>query len=524
MPLPFEFDFKQPDYAKVFAWRAERLLRLRQNPSDFNALAQYYKYNPAQFIIDWGMTSDPRNPERGLPTDIPFLLFPRQEEWCEWFLDKWKNQRHGLTEKTRDMGMSWLTIALSCTICLFNTGISVGIGSRKQEYVDVIGLPKSLLEKARIFIELLPREFRFGWTRRNDSRLMRIMFPHTGSIISGEAGDGIGRGDRTSFYIVDETAFIERSHLIDASLSATTNCRIDISTPNGSNNSFATRRFSGAIDVFTFHYTSDPRKDEKWYQKQVDTLDPVVVAQEIDINYNASVEGIVIPSEWVHAAIDAHVKLGIEPTGRRFGALDVADEGKDKNAFVSRHGILVDFAEEWSGKGSDIYATVEKTIGIAHNLTCPTVIYDADGVGAGVRGDSARINVKRKSEEQPAISFKVYRGGSETCRPDQAYVRDVSGFPIKNRDFFENYKAQSYWNLRGLFKNTWRAVNGHGYDKNAIISLSSKMKALSQLIIELSQPTYSKNGVGKIVIDKKPNGAKSPNLADAIVMLTAPPK
>ena len=60
---------------------------------------------------------------------------------------------------------------------------------------------------------------------------------------------------------------------------------------------------------------------------------PVVVAQELDLNYSASAEGVLIPSEWVQAAVDAHIKLGIQPTGKRLGAMDVADEGRDKMPF-----------------------------------------------------------------------------------------------------------------------------------------------------------------------------------------------
>ncbi len=53
MPLPFPFDFKKPDYFKVFEWRDERLQRLRQQPESFKRLTRFYKDNPAQFIIDW---------------------------------------------------------------------------------------------------------------------------------------------------------------------------------------------------------------------------------------------------------------------------------------------------------------------------------------------------------------------------------------------------------------------------------------------------------------------------------------
>jgi len=41
---------------------------------------------------------------------------------------------------------------------------------------------------------------------------------------------------------------------------------------------------------------------------------------------------------------------------------------------------------------------------------------------------------------------------------------------------------------------------------------------LDQIKVELSQATYSQSGQLKLLIDKKPDNAKSPNYADAIVM------
>ncbi|EMN8265856.1 TerL protein, partial [Escherichia coli] len=92
-----------------------------------------------------------------------------------------------------------------------------------------------------------------------------------------------------------------------------------------------------------------------------------------------------------------------------------------------------------------------------------------------------------------------------------------------NKDFFANAKAQSWWRLRKLFQNTWRAVvEGMAYNPDEIISISSSMALKDKLIIELSQPTYSINGVGKIVIDKQPDGTRSPNLADSVMINYAP--
>jgi phage terminase large subunit len=44
------------------------------------------------FITDWGMTFDPRNPELGLPAVVPFVLFPKQEEFIDW-LRAWRGSR-----------------------------------------------------------------------------------------------------------------------------------------------------------------------------------------------------------------------------------------------------------------------------------------------------------------------------------------------------------------------------------------------------------------------------------------------
>lgn len=60
------------------------------------------------------------------------------------------------------------------------------------------------------------------------------------------------------------------------------------------------------------------------------------------------------------------------------------------------------------------------------------------------------------------------------------------------------------------------------YDPDEIISISSTMKSKDKLIIELSQPTYSINGVGKISVNKQPDGTKSPNLADSVMINYAP--
>ena len=524
------FDFKNPDYAMVYRRRLAILGKLRADPSLIHVMRAYYKLNPWQFVEDWGCTYDPRNIERGLPATIPFIPFARQRELMQWIVGHWQGSKDGLVPKSRDTGASWVSIALSCTLCLFYEGMAIGFGSRKEEYVDRLDSPKSLFYKARVFLANLPVEFRGGWQRDKNGSFMRLTFPDSGSVMTGEAGDNIGRGDRTAIYFVDESAHLERPQRAEESLSATTNCRIDMSSVNGPATPFSVKRRSWSPeDVFVFHWRDDPRKSEAWYENLKLTKDPQVIAQEYDINENASVSGVVIPAEWVQAAIDAHEKLGFEASGKRQGGLDVADEGGDLNAFSGRYGILLEYCEAWSGKGADIYATVEKAFEICDVSGYQEFAYDGDGLGAGVKGDARILNQGREISGEKVIEVVKFQGSEGVVDPD-GKIPQFDGDDSKdkdertNKDYFANAKAQAWWSLRMRFLRTYRAVTQGPpvSDPDALISISSKLPSLSKLTIELSQPTYSENGAGKLLINKQPDGTKSPNLADSVMIAYAP--
>lgn len=528
------FDFKNPDYIAEYQRRLDMLQRLRDDPTLLPGLRAWYRDHPADFINDWGMTFDPRNADIGRPTVFPFVLFPKQREWIEWAFNLWKTRRSGVTPKSREVGVSWLSVSLASTICLFNDEVVIGFGSRKAEYVDKLGAPKSLFWKARQFIKRLPEEFRVGWDEKLHSVEMRISFPGTGSVLAGEAGDGIGRGDRASMYLVDEAAHLERPMLVEASLSATTNCRIDISSANGTDNPFYDKVVKYPRDqVFTIHWRDDPRKDDAWYALQCDRLDPVTVAQEIDINFSASKTGILIPSEWVAAAIDVDKTLGLIMRGDRRAAMDVADEGVDKNAFGYRHGVKVMDVMSLSGKGSDIFSSVQKMFMYCDEHGISGFDYDADGLGAGVRGDAIVINKARRDAGVHVLAVGAFRGSGKVFAPEKPIpTAATGGAPTmrdrKNEDFFMNAKAQAWWDLRVRFQRTHRAVTAHKlgqaheYKTDDLICLSGGIKELTALTMELSQPTYSISTAGKIMVDKTPDGSRSPNLADDVMMLFAP--
>lgn len=546
------FDWLNPDYGPIWAKRLERLAKLRSDKKYLQACRIYYREHIPQFIEDWGTTVDPRNAGSTRPVIMPFVLFPRQRELVEWLIMKWKRQEDGIIVKSRDCGASWLCMGTSISLGLFWNDVSVGFGSATEVKVDNSGDPDSLFYKGRMFLRYIPRDFKPGFDERKHQSDKKILLP-TGSSTTGECGDKIGRGGRKSMFFVDEFADVERPKLVDANLVANTECRIELSTVKGTANVFAEHARGGLWDRFDFDYHDDPRKCNntgvdvtvehegklyvveprdmwpKFAEKKVKT-DPVIWAQEYERDFLASVEGVIISQEWVQAAVGAHEKLGISPTGLRRGAFDVADQGKDKNCYVSGLGILVDFIQSWSGKGSDIFKSVERAFRLADAHGDDGFDYDGDGMGAGVRGDARKIAEAR--DEVNAKSPKTYRvlridqfrGSGEVQDPESR----APGTDRRNKDFFENFKAQCWWALRCRFLATFRAVTGEdkNYDPSALISISRTLPELSRTTSELSQPVWTWSKSGKMMIDKTPDDVASPNNGDSIMMrfgYTRPP-
>jgi hypothetical protein len=266
-------------------------------------------------------------------------------------------------------------------------------------------------------------------------------------------------------------------------------------------------------------------------------LDPVIFAQEYDRDFTASVEGVVIPSRWVLAAVDAHVLLGIAPSGRRRGSLDVADSGHDANGFCVGYDFLVEHCESWKGSADlDIYHSVERAFLLCEMHSLDGFDYDADGLGAGVRGDARKLNEARTDNRIPTLDVRPFRGSGEVFEKE----KKVEGTDRNAEDFFENLKAQAWWLLRARFQYTFRIVEAfqrgevtrEEIDPGRLISISRDFPERAKLCSELSQAVWALSKRGKVMVDKCPPGTTqeakksiaSPNLADSVMMRYAPRK
>jgi hypothetical protein len=454
-----------------------RLQQLREDPELMQATIIHYKNGHyADFICDWMITYDPRQS----PSELPFTLFPRQREYIEWLYNLWKKREDGLVEKSRDMGLTWLCCAFAVCVWLFEEGQTVAFGSRKEALVDIIGDPDSILEKIRIILRTLPSEFLPpGFDEKRSATFLKIINPVNGTLIKGEAGDNIGRGGRSSIYFKDESGFYERPDKIEAALSMNSDVKIDVSTPNGTGNPFYRKRHGGQIPVFTFHWRDDPRKNQEWYEDQKRKLDPIILAQEVDIDYTASVSNNLINGLCVKNAMT--MEIDFEVYGPKVLGVDPARFGDDRTAFVMRQGRVCHWIDTVRKK-----STMEIVGQVSHWMRYywfDAVFVDVIGLGAGVYDALA----EQWGERIIPVS------SSETADD-----------PIK----YANKRVENWDTMRKWLEDGPAALPNH-----------------PELIVDLTAPQYTFNSNGQKVLEKKEEmkrrGIKSPDIGDALSLTFA---
>lgn len=537
-----------PNYAEVLVWRKAQLAKFEANPKLIRDAKAYYARGVEgciAFINHWCDTHDPRNVGTDKPVWMPLVLFAKQEELVRFVFACMLEDQPGLVEKSRTMGASWVCVAISVWMWLFQPGAAIGWGSQDANSVDRIGDPKSIFFKLRGLIERLPQCFLPEGLKDEHLKQFVCYNPASGASIVGEVGDKIGRGGRTRIYFKDESAHYEHPEVIEASLAATTRVPIDISSVNGLGNVFHRKREAGLdwypganlepgyTRIFVMDWSDSPQYDQKWYDETKGRHErnglAHVFASEFDRNYAASVQGTIIPKEWLDACVDAHIKLGWEPSETKISALDIGDaEDGDRNAQSSRSGSVLDFVDEWVARDPGV--TTRKAISNCIEQKATELQYDAaGGLGSAVKAEGNRLKDEGGWPER--LTLVPWNAGGKVLNPSERVVPGDKESP-RNKDFYTNLKAQAWWELRLRVYRTYQCVvgvdDGNGnkvkahYEPEDLISISSKLKLLQKVIKELCQPTASKGAKLKLLVDKIPEGTKSPNVGDSVVMLYHP--
>lgn len=282
---------------------------------------------------------EPRSEDASLK-DIPFIPRSFQVQYLQALQAHIDAGEDLLTDKSREMGVTWMVLMALVWKWLFEPKFAATVSSMTEQKIDRKGDPDSLFWKIEYLVECLnwtvPWLFPKGFTMEHRTHL-KIINPSSQSVIRGEAmGPNLGRSGRSRVMFLDEFAEAEYQEATWAACSRTTECRIVVFTPKGLN--FAGRLANPrrgdptAINRITLHWMLDETKnyfhinsgktgelickghgapDQEIYRQYPDALPPVYpwyedakrrvgwdavkIAQELDVNYTESADGLMYP-------------------------------------------------------------------------------------------------------------------------------------------------------------------------------------------------------------------------------------
>lgn len=264
-------------------------------------------------------------------------------------------------------------------------------------------------------------------------------------------------------------------------------------------------------------------------QTMLDIIEAKKIENEDDFNHiylGEPIENddqVIIKRSWVKAAIDAHLKLGIETVGAHRVGFDVADDGADKNATVYAHGNVTKSIDEWKGGEDELLKSASRVYSLAvkHGAR---ITYDSIGIGGFAGSHFKALNEKALNDDDRAIQvqYNKFNAGGEVLAKDAKIDPKDPHAPL-NGDYYANVKAQAWGDVARRFRETFNAVTKNtNYDPSDIISISSECDKVEQLIDELTTPRKDFDNRGRVKVESKKDLSKrdvpSPNVADAFIM------
>lgn len=239
--------------------------------------------------------------------------------------------------------------------------------------------------------------------------------------------------------------------------------------------------------------------------------------------FNDSIESPLILAEWFDACVDAHVKLGIKPSGMKMCSHDPSDIGPDSKGYAYRHGsVIMDVQEKID---DDINVGADWACDLALRVRPDVFTWDCDGMGVTL---NRQIAASFEGKLTKVVQFKGSKG---VHMPDAIFdpaEGHLVGEPRSNKDTFKNQRAQWYFELRKRIRLTWESVTlGKYVDPSSILSFDSSIKSLEKLRSELCRMPIKPNGNGLFELYTKEDMKRlfkmdSPNLGDSVMMLMKP--
>lgn len=219
------------------AWREATLLRAEEDEEYREGLREALRKSPILFVnlLCWTQRffeHDPVTGERRPVTTLrnaPLVTYPCQDRETVRTARAIRSAKSLWQLKTRDMGWTWIMLALLAHFLIFTDTFHGIMASRKEEEVWKEGDPKALFSKLIFLLDRIP-----PWLLPDDysKGKLHVGNPANGASIDGESTNAdIGRGNRGDVVWIDEAAAVDNLEAIELSVKHTGGCRIYTSTP-----------------------------------------------------------------------------------------------------------------------------------------------------------------------------------------------------------------------------------------------------------------------------------------------------
>ena len=436
----------------------------------------------------YAATYDPRK----APSTIPFITYAYEDKLLVDLVDSIRDQKDILIEKSRDMGVTWcVVLAFTWYWCFKGEGFDFLVGSRKEQYIDQIGNMDTIMEKVRFLIRYMPTWMRpkgFDW--KQHSNYLKIVNPDTKATITGEAtNNNFSRSGRRRAIFFDEFAFWECDTQAWRASADATNCRIVVSTPCGFNNQFAKLRHSGSIRVESLHWKLHPEKDQAWYDNECKRRnnDSVEIAQELDINYEGSEEGVLFEFAELKKAV--HNSPLLSPD-RIVIALDPAGEGEDEAVFyVGNNGNVVE--RKFIATSNDPQLAAESILLINK---WKAQVFISDSIGNSV-ADLVSQLLGKNERGVKVIKFKSSEKATDPTyfnRRDQVYHQAAIQMKSGNVQVDDDYTLMKQLNATKYKKDNGRIYINSKEEIKEVIGTSPDRADAWVLMADAMKLTHSK--------------------------------
>lgn len=233
--------------------------------------------DPGYWLAVYGWVFEPRKMPGELPRK-PYAPFGFQADLLYWALNRLDDDEipDGFVSKCRGLGASWIFCALAVWGWRFVHPWDVLLVSRKEELVDKKHHKKSLFWKVDYLIDNMPPWMKPIAYDPDEHRLrMSVTNPANGNAITGESTSAkTGRGDRVTFILYDEAAFMpEGFRDIWTTGAGTTDHRFAVSTESFDEGrdwyeSWDAAKKLTPLAVKELEYFRNPYFDLNWYGKE----------------------------------------------------------------------------------------------------------------------------------------------------------------------------------------------------------------------------------------------------------------